>query len=529
MQRKAHPVRAVFSDIGFYAKETGIALMDTLRLSNPYDREDRRYHMPREVMRSRRRFLIGMGALGIVAAVKGATRAIDVVTTGIGDEQRLSDDTLPALEEAVADFSDDELESFAYGEIIPEDERTGKNIMIGINPESKFVSARDLPDSISEVYGSLLESLAEGTTVRIVIPEGIEQDPEDIREEYPHLNISFYEVPFSREGNDFMQDVVFASGSKDEQGRFLIGTSRLDVALTDSVIRKYQYDVRGRAVIDTHLILDEPLRTTTTKGVGAIGDDILAKKYPDIFSKKMVLPPVAGGDLAITRLPNGKLGALVGRHNLMRLFDGLSRNAAGSVSPNYFNNILEDSKRKYAKALGVDEVIIPGQEHMKTYLADYGMIDLKKMLMECLSGDTPKNFPFFHIDMAVKTATTPDGENVAFCTDIESRKNEYPSNAKTYLDDIRSQFGDLGFKIVNLPCGPHAPMNYTNCLMFTNEEGEKIVMLPQYGIDEDKEAENIYRSQGFKVVPVDMTDSMDTSAKTAGREGSLHCRTVVLN
>ncbi|MBT4917563.1 hypothetical protein HN709_01705 [Candidatus Peregrinibacteria bacterium] len=528
-RRKAHPVRAVFSDIGFYAKSTGIAIKDALKWSDPDDRDMRQRFMPREVRRDRRRFLLLAGAAAIVAVAGGVSRAVDTVATDFTDESKMSDDTIPALKAAVDDLLNEDIDFFKPGEIIPEDERTGANIMVGINPESKLVSARDLPNAVSERYGSLFKSLAEGTAVKIVIPEGIESDIEEIQSDYPHLSISLYELPFSPEGNDYMQDVVFASGSQDDQGRFLIGTSRADVKLTSSNLRKYEYDVQGRALLDTHLICDESLRTASTRGVQFIGDDLIVDKYPADFSRKMVVPPLRGGDLSVTRLPDGKMAALVGRHVLMNFFDSVySLGSDKWMNPDYFWKRVASAKKKYAKALGVDEVIIPGERHMNEYKGSNGMIAYKKMLMESLSGETPKDFPFFHIDMAVKTATSHRGESLSFCTSVQGRE-DYSQGVRTYLNEVKSQFDKLGFRVVPLPCGPYAAMNYTNCLMFTNSDNEKVVMLPQYGIDEDEEAANIYKSEGFKVVPIDMTDTMQLSGETGYREGSLHCRAVVLN
>ena len=100
----------------------------------------------------------------------------------------------------------------------------------------------------------------------------------------------------------------------------------------------------------------------------------------------------------------------------------------------------------------------------------------------------------------------------------QSAVSQYSINR---LEAAKAMFEDLGYDVIELPCGKVASHNYTNSIMFT-PEGSQIttVLVPQYGRSkyQDAEALRAYESRGFNVVPVDMSTIPDDAGA-----GSLHC------
>jgi len=471
-----------------------------------------------------------------------------------------------SLNGPIADFLKEDpgkVESFDSGVLIPEDERPGENILISI---PKLGQLHHL--TVSGIYRSYLEetmkpfldSLPAGTNVHIAISDADKDECMEVAKElFPNLNFSIYELPYGGGGIEFIQDNVFATGSTDEKGRFEIAKSGKD---------------REAFEKDTTPARFEPWWATMSTNERAeyatrmFADDFLAKSYPDKFTATNLDLRFEGGDLHITRLPSGKTALVIGRKTIadnvtINKKTGHPYQESAVISSNEAVSQLSDIKEDFKQRFGVDEVIVLAEDSILRFnRTEDGR---PAPLMNAL---------FFHTDMALKTATNPDGEHIAFCTDYDPAKlpaltesicdatgcydddgqkmpieKLVPKLQPTidYLKDIQDQFQALGYKVVKLPCGTNAVLNYTNSVMFTGKSGEKFVIVPQYGIPEDKEAVMAYMNAGFKVLTANYSEVIAGIKSAAeynnviagivdGKEadagvndtGSWHCRTVVL-
>jgi len=172
--------------------------------------------------------------------------------------------------------TDDCVESFEYGSLIPEDERSGENIMIAAHPNSKlFISAESTYEKYFEsIMSPFLKALPEGTNVQIIITDDYKDECFNVASRmFPHLKFSILQLPYAGKGLEFIQDNVFASGRTDTQGRFQIARSSVDK-------EAFQRDTD---------CFWEPWFASMSKseaaeyGVRLFADDFLAKKYPDQF------------------------------------------------------------------------------------------------------------------------------------------------------------------------------------------------------------------------------------------------------
>ena len=74
------------------------------------------------------------------------------------------------------------------GMLIPEDERTGKNLIVGVtnlSPER----------GVEQMIGPIFKSLEEGTNIHLVIARGnVCGFQEFVRKQYPHINLKIYKI-----------------------------------------------------------------------------------------------------------------------------------------------------------------------------------------------------------------------------------------------------------------------------------------------------------------------------------------------
>jgi|GEM_PF-3501637 len=519
--------------------------------------EDRRFKKRKEM--SPRKLGLGVAAAAVVVTL--AALYGDKVWDSI--YQGKSRDTLNGH---VADLLNSEKESpenFPHDTLIPEDERSGENIMIAAHPSNQLSS----PESGYREYFDMtlkpfLNALLRGTNVYIVITdENKDACLAVAKEMFPHLNFIILEMPYAGRGIEFIQDNVFATGATDKDGKFKIAKSFMD----REVFRR-----------DTDCFW-EPWFAAMSKNESAehaarmFTDDFLEEFYPERFSATDVDLRFDGGDLHVTRLPNGKTALVIGPKTIA---DNIILDK--NICPPYKAVLalpkedavvrMNDIKESFKKRFGVDEVIILGDDHILRVNPDN-------------SGKPDPIVPplFFHTDMVVKTATNSSGEHIAFCTDYDPANfvkimkdicdaagcyNPDGSDAPIapmaermrdsvmfYLQSVQWQFSSLGYEVVKLPCGVSATLNYTNSVMFTGKGGEKFVIVPRYGIPQDLEAVAAYTKAGFKVLIADYSGFVDSVNEDvdwnnwwekrsfftepdpdAGMNdnGSWHCRSVVL-
>lgn len=377
---------------------------------------------------------------------------------------------------------------------VPEWERTGSDVLIAIGSD-----ASDVENELKNYWNKILRSFLPGTHIHVVSTAGTKAILENkLRTSRPHLEFSVYELPL-RDFNEniYSRDMIFSSGRKDEGGRFIIYTGKLDR-------------------------LSMPASPDNHSWMYAFGDELLASGYPERFVSKPIPLRCEGGDLQITRLPNGKTALILGdanfRANVGAVMSGANANGREGRNANFDYSYLM-TKFAYQKFFSVDDCII---------LDDKG-------ILKDLPGSTinqwvdPGRSGFYHADMCVRTAVDPNGRYVAFVTSTDTEKTRIAEKDVRHLRNIRLQFEGLGFDIVELPCGRFPSLNYTNVLIFKPQDGPATVMLPCYGERSlDDEAARLYESRGFKIIRTDMSDRL-RSEEEIRKGGSLHCLVDVLS
>ncbi len=472
---------------------------------------------------SRRIFLRKMAGWGLMTAYFGST-ALEIF-----NKHKRPEEALNELREYMG--IEKNLEALEPGLLKPEDERSGSEILTGTVPSYSplpLVGGYNFNDTVT-LLGPTLATLPEGTKVKITVPQNNgDECVEKLKDEYPHLEFEAFEMPPSQAGLNYMQDVVFATGSNDESGRNIIVGSSLDARKFRAWKNGFEemleeMELRGGLDLVSWLT-NAAKEEEVIMALHAFGDEALAHKNPEKFDLKFAPLSCEGGDLQPTRLPDGRMGLIVGKMNLLFSLQGrLGINLRDKFVPGErFLSELENIKEDYKKYFGVEEVIVLDEEYLKKD-AEVGGVSIESL---------ERGSSFFHSDMVVKTATGADGARVAFITSTEDwgeiDAHGYSTNTK-YLRRIRDQFEALGYKIEDMPCTRFAPLNYVNNIMFDHPQEGKTVVLPQYGDRQDEVAAEKYAKYGFKIRKVDMKHAMTVPDEDKKSMGSVHCSFVVLN
>ena len=512
---------------------------------------DQRKTTRREFLKIARDCILGAMAVGLV---------VDVTSECMKQVDEMRDKTIPRVKDVASNLRDESPESLEEGQLIPEDERTGQNILIGMIPthfNSSIFGGYDFEDMVKDYYDGLLSNLSPGTQVKVMIPKGSKAEfHEYVDAVYPNLIFTSYEMPLSLSGYNYAQDVIFATGSKDDKGRFLLASSKADASKHLKLQTYYDRTSSPPATIDMRKLYDSNVDQLSSIGLQTMGDELLVADNNDDFARTVLPVNCTGGDVQPTRLPNGKTGLIVGASSILEtsLFSNFNGNHLGIINKvvglEFFKDTIENIKNEYKKSFNVDEVIFIGEDLLidRYTTENGGHIDYSKMVREVSSPDqASEHFPFFHSDMVVKTATAPNGEKIAFCSDVETERENFSAETIQYLREVQKQFAQAGYKVIKVPCGDFASTNYVNGTMYTDSNGAKVVHVPQYGIESDSKAAAIYKENGFKVLGADMSQltSANILSKLYNRlqkaitgidndldprkAGSTHCRTVVLD
>ncbi len=398
------------------------------------------------------------------------------------------------------------VESLPKGHLLPEVERSGKNIMMIATPSAELMDQLNANlNGLEKDNFPIFDALEAGTNVHLVVPYDEKEDyAELVTSKYPNIQFSFYEAPMSIDHGAYAQDRFYFTGQRDAEGRFEIVSSNSDF------ISKKDIYYGSEPWFTTQALADGVAETLT--------DDLVAKDYPDVFQRKLVDPYLIGGDMTPIRLPDGRSAIVMGRDALAKSVMALRirsgeplQHVHGRVSHTQMRGYIDRIKRELKSSLGTDEVIILGEKEV--FDDDPGFVYLTRI----------RDVRLFHSDMVVKAVETPKGENVAFVTNEDSGKDG------KILESTREEFSELGFNIVDLPVGKVGTLNYANSVVYTPEEGRKVVLLPQYGIPEDVEARRIFEEHGFEVRTVDYSHLADIDEETLAQMGSVHCTTVVMD
>lgn len=396
------------------------------------------------------------------------------------------------------------LEALPPGFLIPEDERGGSHLLMGEIPGYSFSDGYNLREFCNE-KGDFLSKLPEGTEVRIMALELYTDDfLEIVRSTFPHLKFAIYPMPQSHGGFNYPQDVVFSSGRTDSQGRFIIVGSSLDPQLYKGILAFNP----GFSDIDK-----------ADEGNSYFGDEYLAERFPLNFDIKHVPVPCIGGDMQIVRLPNGKIGAIVGVESLARFLSICDGNFYRRISFEKYKSLVGEFKEICKRFLGIGEVVILDEDFMASVVAEKG---------RALRSEMQPHY-FFHSDMAVKVMTGKDGRAVAFVSDMEDISYGRNGNME-FLRRIQEQLQRLGYVVEKVPCSSRATFNYVNSVVLSRN-GRKMVYVPQYGGYFDREALDSYKRHGFDPVPVSLREKVESIASDNGNMenfGGLHCSVVVL-
>lgn len=439
---------------------------------------------------NRREFLRGtMGAVAIAAAAAvGADYFLDIKAREEETQARI-DQTLRGAPGTP--------EIMPKGAFVPEDERDGTDIMIGIGPAlslspfKQFDFARDFSED--SPTNAILKSLPRETRVHGALPkEAISGYLAFAREKYPHLEFHVYESPVSYSGLTFMQDIVCTAGSQSEEGQFNIAVSSLEPDYFRGLVDFHRERLSQAAWWQKIGAKGDELEA----GYKLLADDWLAGDYPETFRAVKMPLSLVGGDLRPIRLPDGRSAVILGQGNFVTAVNFISELNVGPnpvFSYEELQDLVTQVKEAYKKYLNVDEVIILDEKHLLELAEEEGLLDLRKW----------KNPDFFHADMMVACATGAKDVPYAFVSEYPWKNNRV---SMAYSGRIKQQFADLGYKVLPLEVGRYPTMNYTNVIFLKDSNGQKTVILPQYGDrDKDAAAVRMYEAAGFKVITTDFS------------------------
>lgn len=225
------------------------------------------------------------------------------------------------------------------------------------------------------------------------------------------------------------------------------------------------HDAKGRLVLgvgaDTDHVYAEPVER-------------LARAFPDDFAVRTLAGlhvgdiNTEGGDLALSWLPDGSVGLLVGRHRVIRYFERRTgEELLGHPIP---AERIEESRRAFSAAFYGVEVVIVGEAALRD----------PKRGSEAL----------FHSDMVV-AAVRNASETLAFVPTYEARPRdansgellaeEYARDVQREYDLVAEQMADRGFRVVRLPFEDHPVRSPVNVSKFVDvSSGRPVVLLARY-------------------------------------------------
>ncbi|HQQ77957.1 MAG TPA: hypothetical protein PLB01_11430 [Thermoanaerobaculia bacterium] len=224
-------------------------------------------------------------------------------------------------------------------------------------------------------------------------------------------------------------------------------------------------DTAGRLVLgvgaDTDLQYIEPVET-------------LVREFPRDFALRRLAGlhvgdvNTEGGDLALSWLPDGKVGLLVGRHRAVRYLERLT--GSEILGRPLTEAEIDESRRAFSLAFFGVEVVIAGEAALRD--PSRGSEEL------------------FHADMVV-AAVRNDHEALAFVPTYVMRPRDANSGElfpEAFVRDVQREYdlvaGQMegrGYRVVRLPFEDHpvrAPVNVSKFVDRTN--GRPVVLLGRY-------------------------------------------------
>jgi hypothetical protein len=466
-----------------------------------------------------------LGGASVLGTVLGKWKPVISLANRVG---RVGEE---ARVQAYLDSCRAENEMLPEGCLVPEDEREAK-FMISVPANSDH--SLESREAIMDIFvRPNIDLLPDGSDVHLLFhPESLDYYKERISKELDGrgLDFTYRIIPFTHMTEAYIRDRMVYAGSRDFLGRERLVLSNIDC-------RMYQMIFKGK--------YGEALSGNTNdkaEGLSSFIDEGVVNRYPMRYSAYHVPVSCVGGDLEVTRFPNGKVGMIIGKSNFVDTctayagMEGmLKKDGKGPVliDPSDFRQVGSVVKALYAKSFGVDEVVILGEDWI------YSQMDEMPTPALMNAG------AFFHLDMIVKTATNARGEQVAFVSDynpmrsiiqngrgvpvggnIRTQISQAQFFDRSYIQGAVEQLERAGYRIVWMPSGAVPAQNYVNSLACMTPDVGKRMLIPEYGLVEDAGARKAYEDEGF-VVTSGRVPYMDEALKLGPEAGGYHCSVVV--
>ncbi len=216
-------------------------------------------------------------------------------------------------------------------------------------------------------------------------------------------------------------------------------------------------------------------------GVGGDTDPVyadpvarLAKAFPDAFSVRTLRGVrvgdvnTEGGDLALSWLPDGSIGLLVGRHRAIRYLE--RRTGEYLLGRPLTSDRIEEVRHAFSSAFFGVPVVIVGEG--------------------ALRDPARGSEELFHADMAVAVVRNAR-EALAFVPDVREPSDgrelrpapstDFVRDVQKEYDLVAEQMAALGYRVVRLPFEDHpvrAPVNVSKFVEATS--GKPVVLLARY-------------------------------------------------
>jgi hypothetical protein len=349
--------------------------------------------------------------------------------------------------------------------LMPESERTFARVVIGLSPHGVFRknTARDAREAravelrgllygldFELFHGACMRAAPAYSTFYVAVP-----DPATVAE------------ASGGEEADFRSYLTSRLGWSEETIRARVRFFRVSRPLLypQDMAEILGLDAAGRLVLgvgsdtDPHYL--EPVET-------------LVREFPREFALRHLAGlhvgdvNTEGGDLALSWLPDGKIGLLMGRHRTVRYFERLTGREMPSRSLTPAE--IDESRRAFSSAFFGIEVLIAGEA----------------ALLDPSRGSDA----LFHADMVVATARN-DREALAFVPTYDLRPRDANSGElfpETFARDVQREYdlvaGQMegrGYRVIRLPFEDHpvrAPVNVSKFVDRTT--GKPFVLLGRY-------------------------------------------------
>ena len=348
--------------------------------------------------------------------------------------------------------------------LMPEAERTFARVVLGLHPHGtlRMSSGRDaagprVVEVRRRLYGLDFELLHGGCMTRAVLRDVLRPvpDPAAIPEASGEEEGDFRAYLASRLG--------WSAETIGARVRFFRVTHPLQYPQDMAEI--LGLDSAGRLVLgvgaDTAPVYSEPVER-------------LQRAFPGDFSVRRLAGVrvgdvnTEGGDLALSWLPDGKVGLLAGRHRVIRYLE--RRTGERFLGRPLTAAQIDEARRAFSSAFFGVEVVVLGEGALRD-----PMLGSEEL---------------FHADMVV-AAVRNDREVIAFVPTYEARPRDansgvlfteaFTRDVQREYDLVAGQMRDRGYRVVRIPFEDHPVRGPANVSKFVDRSsGKPFVLLGRY-------------------------------------------------